>query len=373
MPVQNAADVTHLHASLGPVPELLEQRRAVYSAAIELFRGAAAADVPDSVLDNPAVRAHLGAVLGGTAEVDPAQLMAVDALTAPRATFRVSTSTVRVASSPAAPGALAPAVALITGQLQMHGDEAGPRILTEADREFAPALAAVRQGVELAMRLSPELVSDLLPHVALIAILARANSGRLGSASSREHPGLVLVPEPQSGMEMAEALVHEGAHQKFFDLAITRSLIGPNHTEAPYFTPPWAPVGAPPWPLEQCFAAFHTYVLLGVLHRDVRAHAAAGDGHELPSHSLLPAAEQRAGTIGDWMVRQGVFLGSDGRTLVELLHGVRPPSSDAVGRDPRPTEDDLRDADLIRRCGRRTLVARAGSPIELYWLTTTVD
>ena len=43
-------------------------------------------------------------------------------------------------------------------------------------------------------------------------------SGRLGSASAREFPGLVLFPEPQTALEVAEALIHEGAHQKFFDL-----------------------------------------------------------------------------------------------------------------------------------------------------------
>jgi hypothetical protein len=333
----------------------------VYSAAIELF-GGAADEIPDSVLDNPAVRAHIGAALGGTAVMDLTQLDSVERLTGSDSTFPVSTGQIRVASSPAALDALAPAVARITGQLQRHGDRSGPRLLVETDPAFAPALAVVRTGVELGMRLAPELVSDLVPHIPLIALLARADSGRLGSASSRDHPGLVMVPEPQTGLEMAEAFVHEGAHQKFFDLAITRSLIGPRHGEAPFFSPPWASSGAPPWPLEQCFAALHAYVLLSVFRRSV------GDEYELSPQSLLPVAAERATTIGNWLVGQGEFLGTDGRTLVGLLHGIRPPAGD-VPDDTRPPAELLGEADVVRPCGRRTLVVRAGSPVELYWVS----
>ena len=375
MSIHTAADIKDLHASFGTVPELIEQRRAVYSAAIELTRGPAAAEVSDSVLENPAVRAHLGAVLAGITEVASEELVPVDDLVVADAIFTVPAATVRVASSSAAVGALAPALARITGQLQMHGDRSGPRVLVESDPEFGAAVRAVREGVRLALRLSPVLVSDLLPHVALIAVLARAGSGRLGSASSRDHPGLVMVPEPQSPLELAEALVHEGAHQKFFDLAITRSLIGPDHMDAPYFMPPWASAGAPPWSLEQCFAAFHAYVLLSAFNQDVQAHeesVSPNEPQQLPSGSLLPAAEHRARTIGAWMVDQGEFLGADGRTLVWLLHGVRPSPSTSAATGAR-LEDVIRDADVVRSCGGRTLIARAGSPVELYWVTAGVS
>ena len=360
MAVRSPGDVRDLHATLSAVPALLAQRRAVYSAAIELS-GGGASQVPDAVLDNPAVRAHLGAVLGGTAALDPAQLVPVDDLVEPGSTFPVSGGRVRVASSPAAPAALGPAVDRITGQLQRHGDRSGPRLLVGADPAFAPALEVLREGVELAVRLAPELVADLLPHVAVIAVLAQDDAGRLGSASSREHPGLIMVPEPRSALEMAEALVHEGAHQKFFDLAITRSLFGPDHGQAPAFSPPWAPPGAPPWLLEQCFAAFHAYVLLSVLHR------AVGDGQEPPAGSLLPVAAERATVLGDWLVGRGAFLGADGRTLVELLHGTRPVSGDRSD-DALPPADLLDRAEVVRHCDGRTLVVRSGSPVELFWV-----
>src|SRR5690349_13181960 len=105
MAVRSSADVKALHAALSPVSELLDQRRAVYSAAVELFSGTAAA-LPETVLDNPAVRAHLGAALGGLAAVDRAQLVALDELAGPDATFTVATAQVRVASTAAALAAL---------------------------------------------------------------------------------------------------------------------------------------------------------------------------------------------------------------------------------------------------------------------------
>jgi hypothetical protein len=72
------------------------------------------------------------------------------------------------------------------------------------------------------------------------------------------------------------------------------------------------------------------------------------------------------------MVDQGEFLGADGRTLVGLLHGVRPAVSTSAPDGAR-LEDLVRDADVVRPCRGRTLIARAGSPVELYWVTDGVS
>ena len=53
--------------------------------------------------------------------------------------------------------------------------------------------------------------------------------------------------------------------------------------------------------------------------------------------------------------------------LVGRLQGTRPPSDTTI--DSVPSEDLLRDADVVRTCSGRTLPARAGSTVELHWVT----
>ena len=100
----------------------------------------------------------------------------------------------------------------------------GSPLILNGSRQFAAVVHTLTSGIELAVSVAPELALDLLPHVALFAVVDSECSGQLGSASLREFPGLILLPEPRSSVEVAEALIHEGAHQKFFDLAMTRSV-----------------------------------------------------------------------------------------------------------------------------------------------------
>jgi hypothetical protein len=65
----------------------------------------------------------------------------------------------------------------------------------------------------------------------LLVILDPATSGGLISASSRFFPGLILIDRPENPFNVAEALIHEGAPQKFFDLVITHDFLGADIAE----------------------------------------------------------------------------------------------------------------------------------------------
>ena len=103
------------------------------------------------------------------------------------------------------------------------------------------------------------------------------------SASSRHVPGLVLL-RPGGPLDVAEALIHEAAHQRLFDMAITRDLLRADADGQPGFPPSWRRVV---WPVEQTLAAFHAYACLAELSRAVPAAERIAS---LGPHSVLPEA-----------------------------------------------------------------------------------
>jgi hypothetical protein len=176
---------------------------------------------------------------------------------------------------------------------------------------------------------------------------------------------MILIPEPEHPIEAAEALLHEGAHQKFFDFATTRTLFG--MTEGAQFTPSWAHASAPAWQIEQAFAAWHAYCCLTAF-----AHALPKNAI-LPPHSLLPKAEIRAAELGSWLLRNGKALGPDGHAMLYQILGRAP-------EDHWPDEDvSLSNLGyalggpewMTRPAGDRVLLARRADPPELYWLPST--
>ena len=179
----------------------------------------------------------------------------------------------------------------------------------------------------------------------------------------REFPGLILLPEPRCPSEVAEALVHEGAHQRFFDLALTRRVLGDGSPTR--FTPPWAPAGRAPWPFEQCVAAFHAYCCL--------AFAGALGGHPAPhTGSLLPVAAHRASVLGEWLHGHGEQLGPDGQSLIGRLTGRE------FALPPAPTDAPDALADMraaphriaTQECGDWTLVMQWSRPATVLWTQT---
>jgi hypothetical protein len=354
-----AGDVARCHALLGNSEDVVAQRRAVYQVPIELLaEDRTVADVLD-VLDHPITRGHLADVLSGSTDYDPGALCA---LTESAGAVEVAGHPVRVAESPSAPATLLPALRRVAAELARHGaDPRPPSVLTADDPGFGLARGRFLDGVRLAVRLMPPLALALLPHVVLVALLRADTARRLGSASAREYPGLVLLPEPASVLEAAEAFVHEGAHVAFFDLAITRSVLGPDQYAAPAFAPSWAAVDQPGWPLEQTFAAYHAYCCLAAF-----ADTLGEDDPEPSESSLLPKAATRAREIGDWLRSQASFLGADGRTLLGALLGVPPAAWQASGKPAVPMESG--GEGFVRRVGDRTLVAYRGRPVRMYWL-----
>lgn len=356
-------DIRDIHAELCTAEALVDRRRAVYSAVVELVSGRSADGVAPDLLDSPATRSHLGEVVVDVGRYRSEALLPLSRLTDGAPEFVSGTAHTAVVSDPDARAPLDPAVRYIESELGRHGVPAGIRLLLDDDPGFPDAARTVLDGLEIAVKLCPELADDLLPHVALFAVIRNGGTEQLGSASVREYPGLVVVPQPTSPLEVAEALVHEGAHQKFFDLGVTCSVVGADFHAAPLFTSSWAAPSAPGWPLEQCAAAFHAYTCLAAFNGCVEESAFAGRLHEF---SLLPHAETRAAELGEWVLANQRFFGPDGCVLTTALAG-RSRFSAVAGESTGVNLDrDL--PTTVRRCGVWTLVAQMGEGIELYWV-----
>lgn len=354
-------DIVAAHAVFGRPDEVLDQTRSLYLVAAELASGRRIRELPVAVLDNPAARGHLGAVLCTGGPLADELLRPVDELLTAEGRLVVDGLPVRLASAPAAPGALVGAVGRISDELRRHGVDLPEAWLLTGDAPgFAEARRHLVDGVRLALDVAPELTRDLLSHVTLVAVLAQ-EAGRLGSASAREYPGLVMLPPPRSAREVAEALVHEGAHQRLFGLMQTRAILGPADPDLA-FTPSWAAPGAPPWRMEQCLAAFHAYCCLGA----VADRLGGGEPADNP-FSLLPRAARRAAEIGDWLLRHAAAVQPDGHVLLGRLTG-RAPAGAPAALDLDALPDPLDASTVMRRCGARTLLARGSFPADLVWV-----
>ncbi len=358
-----AGEIRRLHTSFGRVDEIVERRRTIYRLTLELAcarDGVASDDLLDlAVVDNPAVRAHLAGVLAGTHDLDLRQVRPLDE---PAVAYDVAGSSLRLTTGVETARSLRGALERLGADLDEPGfaDRADALVLA-GSAEFDAVERVIVEGVELAADVAPELVDDLVPHVALLAVLRADAAGRLGSASVREFPGLVLLPEPRTPLEVAEALVHEGAHQKFFDLAMTGDLLAAPPVER--FSPPWSGDGAS-WPFEQSVAAFHAYCCLSAL-----ADCVPGD-LALHDYSLLPSAQGRAKVIGDWLAGYGAHLGLDGQAFVG---GLRRDAVTIVPQSSKIAEvvaemDGSSEQIAWRRCGDRALVLQLTRPAALFWM-----
>lgn len=349
---------THaLHAALIPAPALVDERRTLYRLAAEMF--APGTKLSDNLADHPIVRYEIGRALAGHGGLIPARLTGVAAM-------RVRDAGVLVAADPAAAEVLEAPLRIVAPP------DARPEPLTEADGErFEAVLVIVAEGVRLLRELSPDMADDLLAHVSMLAVLKRETSGGVVSASSRYVPGIVLIDEPVLPMEVAEALVHEGAHEKFFDLAVTKEFLDASAEEADYFETSWSHVR---WPLEQTFAAWHAYSCLAQFNASIGTE-------QLGPDSLLPKAAERAGEIGEWLLAHESDLRVDARWLLRALTGDAVELSgegdaqsqvDGVTLSPEISEDrhfhPLPDVHYKRAPTGRVVAGRAVQPPEIFWL-----
>jgi hypothetical protein len=360
-------DIPAAHAAIAPSAALRRERRTLYQLAVELLGHSGPQALDPDIIDSPLARNRIGDALAGHSSLVPSALVGISAVSAATS----STQALRIASRPEASSLLAAALDTVSAQLGRQHATSGPAtLLTEADgQRFTEALDTLDEGVALAHSVSPDLIEDLFAHIALVGVIDPPHAGRLASASPREFPGLVLIRGPQSGIEVAEALVHEGAHQKFFDLTITRDLLNADSDACPPYHPPWTPQDRR-WPLEQALAAWHAYVCLTRLGHNV---GVAMRPHLCGPESLLPVADQRSEILGEWLLNKGNHLGPDAHLLLDGLIGRRP----HVMRPARAcsssvTVDYALDGPLeFRRCGSadRVLVGRPSRPPQLYWVS----
>ena len=364
LPSFAAHDIPAMHAAIATASVLQRERRALYQLAAELLEHGDPPVLDLDVIDSPLARHRIGDALAGHANFVSSMLVGINALAASSSTAH----DLRVVSRPEANALLA--AALRASGAELEPALCPPALLTEADGErFTSALAMLRSGVALARSVSAELIDDLLAHIALVGVLDPEFAGRLVSASPRAYPGLVLLKTPRSSIAVAEALVHEGAHQKLFDLAITHDLLSADSDRCPPLPPPWAPQQRR-WPLEQTLAACHAYACLARFGDE--AGVAAGSCPPNPE-SLLPVAMQRCKILGHWLLDQGDYLGVDAHLLLDGLIGRRPSTSrTAANRLNAVAADYIIDTPLeFRRCGSpdRVLVGRPSQPPQLYWVT----
>jgi len=362
-----------VHDAIAPVAVLQRERRALYQFATDMMCPGAPETLDLDVVDSPIARNRIGEALAGRAELACSELVGISAVTGELGRINSEGEGPRVVSRPDATTLFAEALSTVGAELVRQRAALGPpRLLTATDGDqFASALSALGEGIALARSLSSELIDNLLPHIALVAIVDPRHAARLASASPRSFPGLVLLESPssQSSIDVAEALVHEGAHQKFFDFAITRDLLDVGSDRCPLFHPPWGPEDRQ-WPLEQTLAAGHAYACLARFAHDagvpVRRRAVA-------EHSLLPAASERCEIIGQWLLDSGSYLGSSAHTLLEGLLGRRPrPPAVAADRLTTTPVDYIPSSGLaFRRCGSadRVLIGRTTSPLQLFWVS----
>lgn len=366
----STTDLVDIHAAVGPPTELIERRRATYQLAVRLAsEGEPTGDLDTAVVDNPMLRGHLADVVAGTARLDPARITSLESMVTDIGRWDQAGMAIRAASSTSSSECLSAAVSRVGAALVRNGaDDLTDVVLDERSPQFGAAAEVLRTGIGLALDVAPDLIGDLLPHVALFALLDKRQAGQLGSASAREFPGLVLMPEPETTLEAAEAVIHEAAHQKFFDLAIVGSIFNEGYHDAPQFIPPWAATATEPWPFEQTVAAYHTYACLAAFRATLDDKSIADRIH---SFSLLPHARSRAGVLGDWIAERRQYLGRDGRVFIGRLSGRQIPSTSAgmTRRDEILTTWTDPSVPLAsRRCGAWVLFMRWSSPAEIAWI-----
>jgi hypothetical protein len=367
-PLDQAAPrgIPAIHAAIAAPAALHRERRALYQLASELLlEHCGPHDLDLDIIDSPLARHHIGDALAGRTRLSRSALVGISSVAG------AGNGGLRVASRPQANTLLAPALETVRAELGRQQAACGsPELLTETDSErFTAALAMVHDGVSLARSVSPELIDDVLAHIALVGLVDPQHAGRLVSASPRAFPGLVLLKGPQSSVEVAEALVHEGAHQKFFDLAITHDMLNADSDRCPSFHPPWAPKKRL-WPLEQALAACHAYACLTWFGHDLGIAARA---RRYGPESLLPVAGERCTILGEWLLDKGDHLGPDAHALLDGLVGRRPRGARVIkSRAGSVIADYFIDTPLtFRHCGSpdRVLVGRTSRPPQLYWLS----
>lgn len=135
------------------------------------------------------------------------------------------------------------------------------------------ALTRLAAGASLLYELLPKLAPSALQHARVISLVPQEGSFTGVGSSSQYHVGGVIFLNEKLGSPwwVAEHLLHEALHQKFYDFRQAHSLTqfkeSADEVERPVLSP-WNPsrlVGSNWWNPMRDFAAFHVYVHLALL------------------------------------------------------------------------------------------------------------
>lgn len=244
------------------------------------------------------------------------------------------------------------------------GTAQGTAILRTPDAQMYRALSA---GAELLGTLLPKITPGLFLHVHTIAVVdvadikyrdSESRADLFESASIDTIPGTIfLSPNSlRSAWHAAEALLHEAAHTRFFDLILTRLMLRPGYapehspTIRAYWNPP-VPWNPNDWPIDRALIAFHVYPHLALLFTAMHHYSeslfslyAPAEGLDLTTAARTACA--RARYLGDQLRCSGSqHLGPDSHRLIDwLLDLVAELESCAAGEHQTPAPPSQRPA-----------------------------
>lgn len=186
-------------------------------------------------------------------------------------------------------------------------------------------VAAVNAAIKLLGQVIPRLASGLLHHVAYLAKVAGPDA--FESASTRPIPGAVFVSDCcfSSPARLAEALIHEAVHHRFYDLQLTRSIFVPDYdtNTAPTIAPEWhARSVVTEWPLDRGLAAAHVYVHLTAWFQRLAEYGPTAAQREAAAASAEKVTCRAYSLLDKIQVLAPGHLGRAGAVFLEWLMAV---------------------------------------------------
>ncbi|MBV9012838.1 MAG: hypothetical protein JO272_12455 [Pseudonocardiales bacterium] len=183
----------------------------------------------------------------------------------------------------------------------------------------------VRAAVELLDRVLPRLTAGVLQHVAYLAQVIGPDA--FESASTRPIPSAVFVSEHcfSSPARLAEALLHEAVHHRFYDLQLTRSIFvrGYDTSTAPTIAPEWhARSTVTEWPLDRGLAAAHVYVHLTAWFQLLVEHSPTAAQRQAAAESSTEVACRAHSLLDKIRAIAPGQLGLMGTAFLEWLSAV---------------------------------------------------
>lgn len=196
---------------------------------------------------------------------------------------------------------------------------------TKSDGQLVSANSELEELTESAIQLLfkavPQLTQSVLSHIDLICwSKVETQDAIMTSGSARPLPGVIFLSPDKINNEAsaAEAILHEAAHHKLFDIFISLDCIDPNYRALEWPNPvvvPWNKdhsMQTASWPPDQALLALHIYLHL--------AYFAGRSGQE----ALLARASERAKFLADSLRAMDLdgFLLDSGQKLLSWCSDV---------------------------------------------------